>query len=507
MDITLKHTDYIYLKMKAENTLEEVVDCELTLPEYMPEILRVIKSTATPKITSCRLVGERITVDGVCELRMIYTADDECIYSFSQSCSFTRYCESSEYADCVDSIANVGVTYVNCRATSTKRAELKAGLSISFKAFIKQNEDIISLGDSQGIEEKGEFVRAMSLGCRQTKQFSMSDTVTLDVPSAFIVSTHAGAICTEIRKINNKVMLKGDAVVDVCYVDGVNGGTTHKIKHLIPINQIIEFDGMDERFTGNVSLRVCGVDVIPKGESGGAYSCFDISLGVDASITMWEEKELTVISDAYAIDGNIELKKKPCKFYSAVTEIRETFVSENTFTLSSEGVSAVVDITGDITDVTVNRDSEKLCLKGSVALSFIIKDNSGNFSAVNKMMDFCLNRAISCEYKNIVCNPELTIVSLDCGVKSGGVTVRAEINAVATVMGEVTIDAVTDIIESDAPIIKNQNAITVYFPQSENESLWNIARRYNTTVTAIAEENCLEGDTTDKLKILFIPAV
>lgn len=505
MDISLKHTDYQYLKALSNNSAEELVECEFALPEYMPEILRVIKSTATPKITSCRLVGERITVDGVCELRMVYTSEDDCLYTFSQSRTFTRYCENSEYADCIDVGVKAGVSYVNCRATGTRRAEMKAGVSLCFFGYISRTEDVISLGETRGIEEKCEHVRALSLGCRQTKQFSMSDTVTLDAPCKFIISTRGSAVCTEIRKINNKIMIKGDAVVDVCYVN--NSDKSQKIKHLIPINQIIEFDGMEEHFTGNVSLSVCAVDVVLKGESGGSCSCFDISLGVDASVTMWEEKELQVITDAYAIGKSIELKKAPIGFYCAVDEIRESFVSESNFTLCADGVSQVVDLTGDIVNVTAGAEGDKLILKGSVALAFIIRDNSGNLSAVNKMMDFELNRHISAEWKNIVCNPVLTLVSLDCEVKSDGVAVRAEINAVGTAMSEIIIDAVSDITESNTPVTVHTNAITVYFPEKENESLWSIARRYNTTVSAIAEENCLEGDTTEKLKVLFIPAV
>jgi LysM repeat protein len=51
-----------------------------------------------------------------------------------------------------------------------------------------------------------------------------------------------------------------------------------------------------------------------------------------------------------------------------------------------------------------------------------------------------------------------------------------------------------------------KSAITVYFPKRE-ESLWSIAKSYNTTVESIALENNLEGDTTGELKMLFIPSV
>lgn len=505
MDISLKHMDYKYLRNVLNNVSDEVVECEFVLPEYMPEILRIIRTTATPRITSCRLVGERITIDGLCDMRIIYTSEDDGIYTFSQTRSFTRYCENSEFSECIDVGVRSGVAYVNCRATGTRRAELKAGISLCFFACTKQTVDVVSPGEDCDIEARWESVRALSLGCRQTKQFSMSDTLAIDVPCAFIMSTRGSAVCTEIRKINNKIMIKGDAVVDVSYVDA--SGKPQKIKHLIPINQIIEFEGMEEHYTGNVALSVCGVDIVPKAESGGSCSCFDISLGVDASVTMWEEKALEVITDAYAIGENIELKREPLRLWCAVDELRETFVSESNFTLCADGVSQVVDVVGEIVNATTTADGDRLCLKGSVALSFVIRDNSGTLSSVSKMMDFELVRHISDEWKNVTCNPVLTLLSVDSEVKSGGVSVRAEINAVGTALSEVIIDAVTDITKSDVPLNMNPDAITVYFPEKENESLWSIARKYNTTVTAIAEENCLDGDTTGNLKILFIPAV
>ena len=67
-------------------------------------------------------------------------------------------------------------------------------------------------------------------------------------------------------------------------------------------------------------------------------------------------------------------------------------------------------------------------------------------------------------------------------------------------------EVVTDITESEIQVKKERNAITVYFPEKE-ESLWSIARKYNTTVNAIAQENDLSGETTENLKIVFIPAV
>lgn len=506
MDITLKKENYKVLHTVKDNSIEECVEADLALPEYMPEILRIIKSTAQPKVNSCKVVGERVTIDGECELRMIYTAEDGCIYSFAQSRPFTRHCENNTFNEAVDVNCEVAVSYVNCRATSTKRAEIKAGIVIKINAFLEETEEIVSV-DEPCIEKKCMPVRAMSLGCKKTRTFSMSDTAALSVPCAFIISSRASAVCSEIKKISNKIMVKGDAVVEICYVNANDKSVTENIRHTFPINQILEFDGMEERFTGNVTLNVSAVDVMLKNEQDGVCSSFDIGLSIDASASMWEEKELVVINDAYAVGNCIDLKKQSMVFFKALDEIRETYIFRDSFQVSGEGVSRVLGSTCDITNVVTKKQGDKFIASANLSLSVLIKDSSGSISNINKILDINYERAANFDDVDVFCLPKLDVFALDCAEKgSNSIDVRAEINVSASVFAKVFVDGVVDISESENKFVRNSNAITVYFPE-KSESLWSIARKYNTTVSAIADENGLEGDTTENLKVVFIPAV
>lgn len=507
MDISLKHENYKFLKTNKENSVEEIVEAEFSLPEYLPEILRIIKSTAEPKIHSCNLVGERITVDGVCDLKMLYTAEDGGIYSFSTSKPFTRHCENKDFSDAVDVNASLKVSYVNCRATSTKRAEIKAGLTIKFNVFFEEKEDIISIEDGKCIEQKSVCVDVASLGCKKTRSFSLSDTVALQKGASFIVSSDACAVLTETRKINNKIMVKGDAIVDICYVNSSDKSTTETIKHIIPINQILEFEGMEEHFNGSVILNISALEIIPKGESNGASSNLDISLGIDVSISMWEEKQVNVISDAYAIGSAIELKKNNYEFLSLLAEINDNFIYDTSFSVSGEGVSCVLSKWAEITGVVAKTEGDNLIVTGNISVSLLIKDNANSLSCINKMFDFSYSQRNEKFDDNIVFEPCIVLSSLACKVKGeNNIELRAEINISGSVFKKMKLDVVTEIYESDKPFVCNKNAITVYFPQEKNESLWGIARKYNTTVRAIAAENDLDGDTTGNLKMLFIPS-
>jgi LysM repeat protein len=86
--------------------------------------------------------------------------------------------------------------------------------------------------------------------------------------------------------------------------------------------------------------------------------------------------------------------------------------------------------------------------------------------------------------------------------KNLAITSQLQNMLVADVMD---IDVVSEISEIKESEKLHSSAITVYFPNCE-ETLWDIAKRYNTTVESIVLENNLVGETTKDIKMLFIPS-
>lgn len=508
MDISLENEKYCSLKKVYDWAVEESVEAELSLPEYMPEILRIVKSQATPKINSFTTVGERVTVDGSCELRMIYIGEDNCIYTFSQTRNFTRYCENSAFLTAEDVKVKTSLNYVNCKATNTKRAEIKAGVLISVSAFGKQEEELLVPGKKSGIEEKKMEISAMSLGCKKSKMFSMSDSFTLENDTAaFIVRANAVSVLGETRKISNKIMLKGETIVEIAYVPNENKGSVNNIKRILPINQILEFDGMEEHFTGDISLDVTAVDVIIKNDSQGEGKNLDVSVSVNAGITMWEQKDLCVITDAYAISGEVDLTYKKMKFYSAVDALRDTYVFRSEIDTSKIGAECILDAFCETNEPTLSFSEGIIAVTGTIKANLLLKDASGNVSTLEKMLDYRYERKSDCLSLETNCTPNVQVSAFECVAKNKDrVDVKAELQISCSVFGETEVDVVTNISEGTAKEKTTLSAITVYFPKQE-EALWSIAKRYGTTVESIALENNLEGETTGELKMLFIPSV
>ena len=87
------------------------------------------------------------------------------------------------------------------------------------------------------------------------------------------------------------------------------------------------------------------------------------------------------------------------------------------------------------------------------------------------------------------------------------IDLRIEIKLNSTVLKRNTAELMTNI-DFDKSKIKEKkhSAITIYF-SDKNESVWDIARKYNTTTDAIKAENEITENTIKENLMLLIPCI
>lgn len=86
-DISVRETAYA-------GGAEQAVDSDITLPEYFPDIVRVLKCELKPNIASVKAAGDRITADGAGVLSVLYLSDDRKMHCFEQNIPFTKFVET-----------------------------------------------------------------------------------------------------------------------------------------------------------------------------------------------------------------------------------------------------------------------------------------------------------------------------------------------------------------------------------------------------------------------------
>ena len=85
---------------------------------------------------------------------------------------------------------------------------------------------------------------------------------------------------------------------------------------------------------------------------------------------------------------------------------------------------------------------------------------------------------------------------------------RCRLKADGMILGIMPVSFITGIKVDETREKKreSESAMTIYYAD-EGESIWSIAKRYNTSISAVMEENSLEDEFLPEKKIVLIPMI
>lgn len=493
-----------------EGACEQPVDSDITLPEYFPDVVRVLKCTLTPRITSVQGTADRITAEGSALLRILYLSEENCVRCFEQNIPFSKYaeCKAAENA-CVSAHAKTG--YVNCRVQSPRRIDIHGSISIAFSMYCRERTELLCGCTGGGVQMRKMPIAYSNLAGCSEKLFSMHETLELGAakPSiAQIVKCDAAALLEDVKLVAGKALVKGELIVRTLYIADNEESDIQTMEHSMPISQIIEIDGAEEECTADAVLTVSALEIAAKTDATGALRLLDTSVYLCAQISLYAECESDVITDAYSTQYEIDLLKRSVEFRSICDRFSDTYLCRGTPDTAGSGIAQIVDMTCQELQYSADVQDNALRIQGTVRIGLLYRDRENQWGFTDRSFDFTYTRAVAATGEHLLCQPHITVsgVSFLLGTEDK-VDARVELDISGIVFSAKTVQAVSDIqIDEENRKRQKHAALTIYFAQ-EGESVWEIARRYNTTSEAITAENKLTGDTVETKCKLLIPRV
>lgn len=497
-----------FLDTVCETTAEQSFDADINLPDYCPEIQRVLKCTLSPNVMSVQNSSGRVTADVSVVLRLIYVGDNGVVSGYDQSYPMQKIIDSSKIDSACAVTVRVNTDYLNCRAVNSRRLEAKGMLTFIFKAEKKRDENLLCNAEGAGIQLKSEDLSVSSLVGVTERTFSLGEVI--EIPNdkksvGTIMNISSFVEASELKMINNKALLKGNCSVKIYYLTDENCSVEY-VEHSMPISQIIELDGLDDECISTYKLSVCSDEAIVKADSSGNMRLIDINLRVCVFLAAFEEKDVTLINDSYSVDYESENNFKTTELLQMNDSFNTSFT--NKVVLESIGVSVdcVYGVWCNDLKYSFNAKDDKCCVSGSYNVTVIYKDSDGQTGVISKPVDFDSSIKIKNKSERLFTIGCAQISGCSC-VATGDsrLELKTEIIANGIVFSSVLKKYVSNIqIKNESPEKNNPCALTVYYCD-KGESIWNIARRYNTTVDAVMIENELTDEIITECRMILIP--
>ena len=118
-----------------EGQAEQGIELDYVLPDYYPEIFKVLKCSLSPAIVSKTISGDnRLLLDGVVYIRVMYLAENsEELHCVEQRTTWSKAVELGKKP--IEGEPAIRVTaksdYCNCRAVSPRRIDVRGAISAS----------------------------------------------------------------------------------------------------------------------------------------------------------------------------------------------------------------------------------------------------------------------------------------------------------------------------------------------------------------------------------------
>lgn len=514
MDLTVARETVRMTRPVFDSSADHPMDCDIVVPDYCPDIARILRTEADASVDSTSLEAGRLTVAGTFSIRVVYIPENSrnvrCVpyeTAYSHSFDLKDPCERA-YAQ-----AAARVVFVNCRPVGPRRLQIRASLAVSVKAWCEQEEEFLTGCDNEQVEARVSPVKVSGYVGAAERQFDVSEE--LEIPAgkpaaSAIIRSKPVAVLQDCKLIHNKIIAKGEVLLRTLYAcdaEDDGAGRLEMAEHSIPISQILDMEGVEEDCGCDADFVPGAVQTEVREDGSGENRILEVHLIVTASARAYRTREIAAVTDAYSPQYEMQLENKPYTATHVVDRLRLNDMMRQSVDLPENQLNSITDSDGTAQVKESRFDSDGLHLTGDLALTLMGTDDTGGPVSVERTVPFELREEFHGDGSNLSCEPRVKVLSVGAGLSGANrVDVRAECEVSALILGTQTGNAVSDMALDDSKPaeVPPARTLTLYFAD-EGENLWNIAKRYRTSVESVKRENDLEDEALPARSMLLIP--
>lgn len=511
MEFKVNRETFTASQIALDTTVEQAVERDFVLPDYYPDIFRILKCRVIPKIMSHSINGEKMTFELSVLIRVMYQSEGSCkVNCLEQKLNYSKSVDMS--GDCQNPMITITphVDYINCRVVNQRRLDVRGAVSARIKIVRERQQAVIVDAFGANIQLKKSLITYPSKRLTASKRVTVIEELELGASKpavGAVIRSDCTVFPQEQKMIAGKLITKGDAEISMLYtcIDPSGEDTIESMKFTIPFSQIIDIDGIDESFDAFVDITPSGCEIIPKSENSSALEC-ELVLLVNCTAMKFETCE--VVTDAYSTCYECEMENSGCRIESIPVQINETHTSAAQISYDDDEISCIYDCWCDINNISSRYDesSGRYVISGNVIFCLIGKNES--CSPIYLEAESPFEHELAAEFSaESTIDPKVCVQSCSYHLTDSH---TAELKAELKIGGHVCEQSARNMLcelraYTDKPKERQQGYALKLCYCSENEDIWEIAKKYSTSINAIMEENDLAGDKLSDCGMLLIP--
>lgn len=502
MELELKKNVMQCYQQILDTTLLQEETQEAIVPDACPDMARIISVSGQICLSEKEVSSGEVNVTGHIDTIVLYESEEGGdVQKIALRLPFRAQVsvENLGAGDDVFVVPSLGKG--EARMLNPRKVLVKMEVMLELSGF-QGNSLVLCCGvepsSQQNVEALMSSTEIQPLCSVQSKKFTFDETVTLQGQGDLeqILSLRITPHCTESKLIGNKLIFKGETDLQLMYLDGT--GELTQSRHSLPFSQIMEVEDVGEGGHSAVSVVLESFYANPSYEGA---KTVDITLDCLAQATVRGQKHLELLQDAYSTTHQISVEKTQ---YTLVTVAEEFLVPQPMRQIfeTAMPVQKVEDSWVSVGKVTQTREGNQLTFSCDLVISLLCCDESGARNTLHFTQD--ISHKVDCGPDVVSCCRCRCTGDVFATPAPGGIEVRLTPQFMYSMVEGSTITVVHSALLGESRD-KGGSSVVLRLPQPE-ETLWEIAKSYGTTIAEIVEANKLEEPSPPVGKMILIPS-
>lgn len=480
----------------TERVLNTEVSAEVTIPDYKPELRRLLRVRATALPTDRYIGAGTAEVSGPVELEALYAADDGSLWCV---CERTEYRFSMPFERGEDFSAAEGILCEVFPETEAAVGRVSAPRRLTLRCRVRARVCLYAVrelnarfdAERESSEVLCGELTAVHRFFGESAPVRLSDEVIPEVPEVRVICARADVFPGEAQTGSGSVRCRGEVCLNLlCAAEtpGEESGTApvFTVQRRIPFAEDVPVDGVEV----NCLCAFTGI-------------CTEVSVTVEDGRILCEttcvlsahavrNETVAYLKDAYSTARESESACRTDEASGVVCCRNGNFSLTANLTLSQAGIpkdGEAADATATVTLSQAEAIRGNWTIPGTARIRVLVR--SGNEWTTAEMeipFRYEIPDAGAAD-ERVVSEAEAVPVSVRTRIDGERVSVEAELG-MTVLLRNVREYSVLASVREGAPVARQGAVCTVCYPGS-GDTLWSVAKRYRVPVNAIGQRNRL----------------
>lgn len=504
-------------KIKCRSSLQLTLDDDFNVPDVKPDIYKIIKEQGDIKITDVKMLNGKLMVKGSLYFNMLYLCEDNGrpIHNISGEVPFDEVIQLDEACVGDEAIVTWELEDLSTGLINSRKISVKSILRLT--VIVEELYDeatAISIEGDDEIQYKTKNISVTDVAVDKKDTYRIKDQIHLPSNKGNIsqILYHELELRNpEVRLQDNKFMVKGEILVFVIYASEDEENPVEFLETELPFSTSIECNGCTEDMIDSIGFSIASKNLEVMPDVDGEERIIDMEVVLEMDIKIYEEEELEMLHDVYSPSKELTPIRKEAHYENLLIKNNSKVRVNDRIKVKNNqpGILQICHASGDVKVDEINLVDNGLEVSGvlDVQILYICADDNRPLNALKGLIPF--TQVIEVKgikptsiYQVKSALEQLSVMMLD----SEEIEVKSGIGLNTIAFDVLQEPIITDIEVSGLDYEKLQSMPSVVgYIVKANDSLWDIAKKYYTTIDRIKALNGLENDHIklgDKLLIM-----